>query len=120
MSVVCHKPDLYVAGLPIDVKPGSVRGLFERVMIETSYTQLLRTKRGVMMTRAGAFVRLADSSTADAAVEKLNGLVLDENHTLAVRKYIADHKPRASFHSAPHPTWQAHVEGRTSEIEATQ
>jgi hypothetical protein len=113
----CFNPDLFLCGLPIGIAPGKLRECFESVHIPTDYTEVLREKHGAPLREAMAFVRLADSADTERAVEALNGLEMG-GHTIKVRAYIK--KPRVSFSRPAPPTWQAHVEGRSSENEAAQ
>jgi RNA recognition motif-containing protein len=100
MSHRCTNPDLFLSGMPADIKPGKVREFFERVHVETSYTEVLRKD-----STSCAFVRLAHRDNTERAIELLNGLKIEN---LRVRKYLpkATAKPRASFHSPEHPTWR--------------
>jgi len=115
----CFNPDLFLARLPIETTMTDVRKLLEGIHIEMDFCDVVRNRsmgRGPMET-AIAFVRLKDKTKAEAAIEKLNGFVLDENHTLSVRKYAP--KPRASYRSPEHPTWSKHLAGETA-TEAAQ
>jgi hypothetical protein len=107
----CFKPDLFLAGLPINILPGKVREIFEGVHIETAYLQIVRRRGLVMMPRAIAFVRLADSSKTEAAIEKLNNMLIG-GHAITAAKYISPlaRAPRAAFHSPEHPWSRAQAE----------
>jgi hypothetical protein len=107
----CFKPDLFLAGLPIEILPGKVREIFEHVHIETSYVQIVRRKGLVPLPRAIAFVRLADSSKTEAAIEQLNNMLIG-GHAITVAKYLSPlaRAPRASFHSPEHPWSRAQAE----------
>ena len=109
MNVRCNNPTLYLAGLPIDIKAGKVRELFEAVNIETAYTGVVRHRGTEQMVEAIAFVRLVDPAEAEQAIKLLYGKPIGEDHTLKIRKYNTNYRkpaPRVQFRSAPHPTWQ--------------
>jgi RNA recognition motif-containing protein len=115
MIANCFNPSLFLSGLPTDILPGKLRRLFEDAHIETAFVQILRRNKGVPMPYASAFIRLADVADTERAIEKLNGVEI-LGHPIAVRKYLPKaNRParRASFHSAPHPTWGKHVAGET-------
>jgi hypothetical protein len=107
----CDKPDIFIAGLPIEITPGELRKMLKRITTEPSYLQIVRCKRGVLMPRAIAFIRLAPCADAVAVIEKLHGVVMD-GHTITVTKFkaVSNRAPRACFHSVPHPWTIAQTE----------
>jgi hypothetical protein len=86
----CINPDLFLAGLPIEIAPGKVRDIFEATHIPTAYTQIVRCKGGEMMQRAVAFIRLADSTDTERAIEQLNGTLIDGHEIQSDQVHRAD------------------------------
>ena len=118
---VCYEPHLFLSGLPIGVSLNTLREMFSRAGCHAEFINIVRNSHGKQMPRAIAFVRLLNSSDIEQAREKLHRVVM-EGHEISVKKYSEQHRQKqgACYHGQPNKVWQAHVEGRTSEIEAAR
>ena len=111
---------LWVGNLPTGTRRQLVVDLFERRGFRVAFAWFVakHPKTNEPLPRAHCYIELANPRQEEHAIKACDGLHVF-GHDIAVTRFVplekrrawqsrreATEKPRASFHSDPHPTWR--------------
>ena len=107
----CSNPDIFLSGLPIEMRRGDLRGIINRLGIESAFVEIVAEKHGEVLPAAIAFVRLREGSDVLDAITKLDGMRVDPVHVVSASRYVSHIKrerpaPRVSVTTEKAREWQ--------------